>query len=113
MLKKLARSNVSNTPQKKRQGVGASYSVLLCFLHPAKLVSGRYKKKDNHDALIGIIITSREVIRVTIREQLFVFTQHEYFEYHELYCIQMWVVVNTEGYDAYFSKDSEEKDEEG
>ena len=68
-----------NAPQKKRQGVGASLSVLLCYLHPVKLVFDRYPNKDKRDALGGILITPRDVIRVTSREQLYIFMKHEDF----------------------------------
>ena len=103
--KKLAMLNVLNATQKKRRGVGASCSVLLRYLHPVKLIAGRYPNKDKHDAFSGIIITRREVIRVNIREQLCVFMQHEHFEDHGLHCVQRWVRVNTEGYDAHMLED--------
>ena len=66
-------SNVLNSLQKKRQGVGASFLVLLSYIHPAKLISERYINKEEHDALSGIIITQGEVKRVTIKDQLYIF----------------------------------------
>ena len=86
--KQLAISNISNTPQKKRQGVGASLSVLLYFLYPYKLISDSYPNKYKRDVLAGIIITQRYVIRVTRREHPCIFMKHEDFGDHELHCVQ-------------------------
>ena len=111
--KELAISNVLNAPRKNRRGVGASCSVFLHYLHPAKLISYMYSKKDNCDALSGLIITPREVRRVTRREQLCIFMQHKYFEDHEFHCVQRWVRVNREGSEAHAFEDTEEKEEGG
>ena len=73
----LAMSNVSDTLQKNRRGVGASCSVLLCYLHPSELISDRYPNKDKRDTLSRLIITQREVIRVTRREQLCIFMKYK------------------------------------
>ena len=80
--KELAMSNASNDPPKKRWGVGPSCSVLLRYLQQTKLIADRYPNKDKRDAHGGIIITRREVISVTRREQLYIFIKHEDFVYH-------------------------------
>ena len=67
--KKLAMLNVLNSLKKKRQGIGASCSVFLHYLHPEKFISVRYTNKDKFGALVGITISWREVIIVTRREQ--------------------------------------------
>ena len=90
--KKLAMSKISNDPRKKRD-VGASCSSLLCYLHPAKFISGRYNKKEKGDALGGIVITQRYVIRVTRREQLYILMKCEDFRDHELHYVHKWVRV--------------------
>ena len=86
---------------------GVSVSVLLCYLHPSKLISDRYPNKDNIDALSGPIVTPRDVIRVTRREQLCIFMKHEEFGDHELYSVQKWVIVIREVSEANASEDSE------
>ena len=106
-------SNISNAPQIKRKGVGASCSVLLCYLHPSKLIPDRYPNKDKHDALDGIIITRRDVIRVIRREQLCILMKYEDFGDHKLHCIQKWVRVTREGNEAHSFQDSEKKEERG
>ena len=96
--------NASNSPRKKRQGVDASYSVLLCYIHPPKLTFGSYPKKDRCDDIIGIIVIRREVIRVTRRENICYFMQHEEFKDHELHCVQRWDRFNIEGSDSHVFK---------
>ena len=98
-----------NAPQKKRQGVGASCSVLIHYLYLAKLISGMYPNKSKCDALGGIIITQREVVRVTRREQLYIFMKHKDFGYNELHCVQRWVIFTREYIETHVFEDSEEK----
>ena len=85
-------SNVSKAPQKQRRCFGASYSVLLRFIHPAKLVYDRYPKKYKCDAPGGLIITQRDILRVARREQLCIFMKYKYFGDHALRYIQKWVI---------------------
>ena len=110
-LQKLAMSNILNAPQKKRRGVGASCSVLLRYLLPAKLISNRYPNKDKRDALGGLIITQRDIIRVTRREQLYIFMKHEDFGDHELNSVQKWARVIREGSESHAFKDRKDKEE--
>ena len=60
-----------------------------------------------------LIITPRDVIRVTRREQLHIFMKHEDFVYHKLHYIQKWVRVIREGIEAHAFEDSEDKEERG
>ena len=108
--KKLAMSKISNNPPKKRQGVGASCSSLLCYLHPFNFISGRYDKKEKRDALGGIIITRRDVIRVIRREQLYILMKHEDFGDYELHYIHKWVRVVREGSELNVLEYSKEKE---
>ena len=77
------------------------------------MVYDRYPNKDKRDALGGVIITRREVIRVTRREQIFIFTKHKDFRDHELQCVYRWVRVIREVIETHVFEDSEEKEEEG
>ena len=61
----------------------------------------------------GIIITWREVIPVTRREQLCIFMKHENFGDHALYYVQRWVRVIREGSETHVFEDIEEKEEGG
>ena len=77
------------------------------------MIYDRYPNKDKSDALGGLIITQRYVIRVTRREQLYIFMKHEDFGDHELHCVQRWVRVIVDGIESHVFKDSEEKEEVG
>ena len=101
MQKKLGMLNVLNA-KKKRRGIGASRSVLIRYLHPPKLIYGRYSNNEKHDYLSGIIITRIEVIRVTRRDHLCIFMQNEEFKDHELHCVQRWVRINREGIEEHW-----------
>ena len=68
--------NISSVPQKQRCAVGASYSVQICYLKPAKFIADMFSNKDKRDVLVEIIITRREVIIFTSREQLYIFMKH-------------------------------------
>ena len=105
--------NISNAQRKKRRCIGASCSSHLSYLHPAKLIYNRYTNKDKLDALGGIIINLRYVIRVTRREQLCIVLKHENFGDHELHCIQKWVRVIREGSEANAFKYIEQKKDRG
>ena len=107
--KKLAVSNVSNALQNKILDKGASFSVLLPFLHPAKLIYDRYPNKYKRGALGGISITWREVIRFTIRDHLCIFVKHKDLVYHELHCVQRWVRFIIEVSETHVFKYIEEK----
>ena len=68
---------------------------------------------DKHDALDRIIITQREVIRFTRREQLCILMKPEDFEDHEFHWVKRWVRFIIEVSNTHVIKDSEDKDEEG
>ena len=99
--------NVLIAPQKNRKGVGASFSFLMRYLHPYKLISDRYPNKGKRDALDGLIITRREVIRVTRREHLYILMIHKDFRDHELNCVHRWVRIITEDIETPVFKDNE------
>ena len=103
-------SNASNAPQKNRRGVTYSCSVLLFYLIPPKFISEMYPNIDKCDALIWIVITSREVRIVTRREQLYIFMRHEDSENSEFYYVQMWFRVDTKGSDEKSFVNIEEKE---
>ena len=77
------------------------------------MICDRYPKNYKHDALSGIIITRRSVIRVTRREQHCIFRKHDDFRDHELHYIQNWVRAIIEGSKANEFEDSEETGERG
>ena len=63
------------------QGAGASFSVFVLYLQPVKLIAYIYTNKYKCKYLSGIIITNIEVKRVTRREQLFIVTKYQDFQY--------------------------------
>ena len=77
------------------------------------MISDIFINKDKRDALGGIIINRRDVIRVTRREHICIFIKHEDFGDHEFHSVQKWVRVIREGIDAHALEDSEEKEERG
>ena len=99
-----------NALQKRIQGAGASCLVLIFYLHPTKLIYDRYPNKDKHDALGGIIIIRRDIIRFTRREQLCIFKKQKYFRDHELHWVQKRIRVIREVSEAHTFKYSEDKD---
>ena len=85
--KRLAMLNVSNAQRKKRWGVSASCSILLCYFHQVRLIFDRCPNKGNYDVLDGSIITRREVITVARREQLYIFMKHADFGDYEFHLV--------------------------
>ena len=75
-------------------------SSIVTSAHPS-LVSDRYPNKYKCDALGGLVITRIDVIRVTRREQLRIFMEHEDFGDHELHCVQKWVRFIIEGSESH------------
>ena len=94
----------SNAPLKKRQSSGASYSVLVWYLHPSKLISDIYSNKDKRNALSGIIIFKREFRRVTGREQLCIFMKRYYSQDKDLRWFKSWFILDIEVYYAHSFK---------
>ena len=47
------------------------------------------------------MITWRDIIRVTRREQLYILMKHEDFGDHELHCVHKWVRVVREDSDVH------------
>ena len=109
----LSMSNILNAPRKKRRDVGASWSVLLIYLHPAKFIYYRYPNKDKRDALGGIIITRRDIIRVNRWEQICIFFKRKDFGDHKLHWVQKWIIVIREGVETHVLEYSEEKEDLG
>ena len=74
---------------------------------PSQVDADRYPNKDKWYVLGGVIITPREVIKVTRREHLFIFVKLEYFGYHELYCVQRWFIFIRYGSETHSFEDIE------
>ena len=85
------------------------FQVLLCHLHPVRLIYDSYPKKYKIDVLGGIIITWIKVTAVNRREYLCIFMKYEDFGDHELHCIQMWVRFISEGSKTHVFEYNEEK----
>ena len=107
--KRLMMSNISNSHWKSRWGVGASLSLLLCYLHQVRLISDRYLNKEKRDMLGGINITQIEVITVTRREQLCIFMKNESFGDNYLHWFHRWVRFIREGSETHVFEYREEK----
>ena len=72
------------------------------YIRPVKDVSGRYPNKYKRDAISGMAITHRGVKKVSRRDQMCIIMRHEDFRDREVYCVEIWFWVDTEGPDALF-----------
>ena len=71
------------------------------------MISISYNKKYNIDAISGLIIIRRDIIRVNRMEYLCVYKKHEDIKDNDLQCVKKWVRINIEGSDADVFKDRE------
>ena len=90
--------------EKNRQVIGASWSVLIFCLNSDKLIYDKYPNKDKCYEFCGLVINQRDMIRVTRREQLYIFIKHKDFVDHDLHCIQKWVRLIICGIETYAFK---------
>ena len=77
------------------------------------MIYDRYINKYKRDAPSRVIITRRDVIRVTRTKQLYIFIKYEDFGDYEFHSVQKWVRVIREGSEAHSFEDIEDKDERG
>jgi hypothetical protein len=105
--------NKKMAPQKLRHGAGATCSVLLTRLHPAKLVSDKYTNLEHGRRLSDLICIRQEDKIVSRRLQSCFVYRHGDFEGKELHAVGRWSKVEVEGnFIHYFGSNATNEDEE-
>lgn len=85
---------------KLRNGVGAVCRVKMKYLHPAKRVDDQYPNREDSGELDGLLVLRKDTKRVKKKDQGVVVMRHEDFPNEELYCVERWCKVITEGPEA-------------
>ena len=80
----------------KRHGVGATCSVLLKYLHPAKYISEIFPNLTNKDRLENCIQYRQEVRKVNKKEQVVILLRHDDHPEQELYAVWRWINIDDE-----------------
>ena len=83
--------------RKKRQGVGAKYSVLLKYLHPAKYFSEKFVNYSKKERLEECVAFRQEVRTVNRKEQVVILLRHDDHAEQDIYACRRWVKVVEEG----------------
>ena len=84
-------------PQRLRLGVGAKCCTMLKYLHPAKLIDEKYPNRTAKSKLDDLLVIRQEIKKVNKKEQRCIVFRHGLFDGVELYCVQRWAKVLTEG----------------
>ena len=87
---------------KRQLGKGAIVSSLLSYLHPPKHIREKYPNVTKGQRLEDLKVLRKEVKNVRRKEVIIIVMWHEHFEGLELYCIERWCTVITEGPPDYF-----------
>jgi hypothetical protein len=92
--------NKKMAPPKLRHGVGASCSLLLTRLHPAKVVADKFTNLVHGVRLSDLICLREEEKMVSRRLQLCFVFRHGDFEGKDLHAVRRWSKVEVEGSDT-------------
>ena len=92
--------------KKKECGIGAQCSVLLKYMHPAKVIGEKFPQFANGRKLENLLVIRQELKTVRRKEQVSVVFCHDDFEGIDLHCVKQWVHVTQEGHpDHFFNKE--------
>ena len=94
--------------RKKKNGVGATCSVLIRFLHPRIDVVTQYPNAKFVDRLEGLITQSREVRKLNHRDQTVIVFRHNDFPNKMVYCNERYAKVIECGAPSQYFDDSSE-----
>ena len=92
-------------PRKQKKlkcGVGAQCSVYAKYMHPAIDIADRYPNATAKLQLGDLLAIRKEKKIVKKREQVVVVFRHGDFEGKEIYAVERWVRVTTEGPEDHF-----------
>ena len=96
-------------PRKKKNGVGATCSVLIRFLHPRMQIVTQFPNAKYVDRLEGLVSQSREIKKVNHRDQTVIVFRHDDFPNELVYCNERYAkVVECGAQCDYFRTESEE-----
>ena len=88
--------------QKKHLGKGAVVSSLLCYLHPSQHIRDKFINIGKGQRLNELKVLRKEVKTIRRKEVMCIVMQHNDFKGIELYCIERWCRIVTEGPPDYF-----------
>ena len=88
--------------KKKTNGVGATCSVLLRYLHPAKAIAERYCNYGHKDRLDGLLVIGKDKRVVNKVKRTVVTFLHDDFEELPLFCCPKFAKVEKEGPEDQF-----------
>ena len=91
---------------KNHHGIGATCSVLLKYLHPAKRVSEIYPNSTSQQRLTGAVECSKEMITVNRKKVMCIVMVHPSYPDDRFHSAMRWVRVDVEGESRYFFDDS-------
>ena len=95
--------------QKKQIGIGAVCSVLKRFLHPKPIVGPKYPNTTAKDRLEGLLVIRREEKSINGQSKQCIIFRHGDFENIEIYCVERYAKVTTEGAEADFFGEVEQQ----
>ena len=84
-------------PRKKKNGVGATCSVLIRFLHPRQQVVDRYPNASFSDRLDGLIAQRRILKKVSQKDQIVILFRHDNFPNLLVHTVERYAKVLEEG----------------
>ena len=96
-------------PHKKKNGIGATCSVLIQFLHPRIQVVTQFQNAKFVDCLEGLVSQSREIKKLNHRDQTVIVFCHNDFPNQFVYCNERYAKVVECGAECdYFLSESED-----
>ena len=94
-------------------GASVVISVLSKLIHPSAYIREKYINPVDCHRLNGGVVVRLEMKTINRREQRAVVFRHDDFEGVELYAVQRFCRIETEGHgDHFFDKNAEEGEEE-
>ena len=85
-----------------QRGKDAIVSILLKYIHPSEHIRAAYPNQGNGQRLDGCRVLRREVKKIRRADQLAIVVRHDAFPDIELYCVERYAKVTTEGPPDYF-----------
>ena len=83
--------------KKKTMGVGATVRILKRFVHPSEHIRKKYKNVKKDDRLVDCLVIKKEDRVVNRRQQECIVFRHDDFPNIELYGVERYCMIQTEG----------------
>ena len=97
--------------KKKTMGAGAVISVLSKLIHPSEHIREKFINPVDGHRLEGGVVLRLETKSINRRDQRAIVFRHEDFESVELYAVQRFCRIETEGHSDHFFKENSEEGE--